>query len=757
MKLRVLALVAVLAVFGVLLFVFTRPDDARASVVPSKSVEAQEELALEPVELAGLAPVTRAERASNRAALATDGPWSRWIVPIGHTGAPLATFDVAVVARDGSRTTHASDEAMVRDLVPAGGVLVVIADGHCPRFVDVDRLRELGAGPHELRLAPSATVRLTANIESQWYRDVLFVQVGAKARRRSMPNQRLVYAHFREEAGVVLPPELVAKAAAQRDGDPYTLFALALQKLARPEGSADDHADAIARAQASRYYMGATAPLDPEASSSVGRRAPEVAPQHQMWSVRRAVDPIALPLEFEWVLPGDVVVDVAAAASLELTGPDVSRAIERSEIFTFDASRHASYQHTSKPGDDARFSIEFQPYAEIRGRAPSDAADVRFSFSLAQRDDEGVVQSSVNTTSVVFSESNTFTTGPVVPGFYIVEVRWQPADESRVHVRRAIDLTEGGLYDFGLIDIDDDPTLVIEPRFFDPDTGRDWTTADGIDELRVSFIIVPDLPGLGPGFSRLDVRCPEDPRRPLVIRGLPTGEVTVRLGGVRPREAGFIPDVGDAHTAALTSDVYLPIDVPLRRSGFVKVVLVSAVPVREKVARPHPLAWRLDGTQRMYVPLEHVPDTDTFEGEIRVGAGAVRLDVNWNDVLEQEGVPDEFRAWAASQVFEVFPGDANRFELHLAESARALLPAHVLPDAPPVNEVRASNPPGVELFLADVEDKIRHGRCTEWIDGRPHVVGLLPNRPYRFRSEQDRDVWIEFVTGPAGSLVTVDR
>jgi hypothetical protein len=760
MKLRVLAFAAVLALLGVLLFVLTRPDDARASVVPNESVdvqdESQDEAALEPVELAG--DTAEPGPSQDRATLADDGPWNRWIVPLDSSGAPLATFEVAVVARDGSRTTHASDEALVRDLVPAGGVLVVVADGHCPRFVDVDRLRELGEGPHELPLAPSATVRLTANTESPWYRDVLFVQVGAKARRQDMPANRLVYARFREEAGVVLPPDLAAKAEAQRDGDPYTLFALALQELARPEGSADDRADAIGRAQASRYYKGATTPLEAKSSGADALRGSMIAPQSEVWSARRATAPFAVPLELDWVLAEQtVVVDAAAAGWMRMTGPEGSFELNPSLVLDFDGGRHAAMQQTLRSGEVGEFRIEFLPYAEVRGRIPRDATEARYNLTGEERDGDGDARSSFTSSSWIATESGAFTTGPIVPGFYVFDLHYTAADGARVQVRESIDLTEGGVHDMGLVDGEDGPTLVIEPHFFDPVTGRTWTLEDGIGELHVGFILSFGRSGLKSTSRQIGVPGHDDPTRPIVIRGLQAGEMSVRLGRMGPRDAAFLPDDVPVQEVALEGEVHVPIEIPLRRLGTAHVVVASPVPIGERAMPISALSSRPDGSNRRYHPLDHVPGTDRFEGEVACGAGPLRIDAIWTDTLAVDGMDDVHRFWAASQLVDVRAGESNRIDLQLGEAARALLPAHVLPDTPQNMRDVASWPMEVELFLADHADGMRLGQCTEWIDGRPHVVGLLPNRPYRFRSERDRDVWIEFVTGGPGSLVTVDE
>ncbi|QDU83240.1 hypothetical protein Pla163_03380 [Planctomycetes bacterium Pla163] len=764
MKLRVLAFAAVLALLGVIVFVLTRPGGDLESLAAGDAGAAEDESVLESVELADDATLDDApdsveiadiEPLSDRAALATDGPWSDWIAPLDHTGAPIASFEVAVVARGGSRTTHASDDALVRDLVPAGGVLVVVADGHCPRFVDVDRLRELGEGPHELPLAPSATVRLTANTDSPWYRDVLFVQVGASERRETTPANRLVHERFRAEAGVILPAEFREQAMAtmRPDEDEYSRFALDLQGLARGDASAEAHAHILARLRGSQHFGPATAPIGVDASraGSLERRA--TAPHHQVWSIRRAVDPIELPLEMEWVLAGDVVVvDAASAGAMRMTGPD--GAFDRAAGSGFDSARRVESRVTLEPGDVAHFEVDFTPYAEIRGQVPAEAQDVLISIAAEKRATTGEVQGSSRFSFSNPSETGAFTTGPITPGFFVVDVKWTAADAEQVYVRRAVDLTEGGVHDMGLVDGEGGPTLVIEPRFFDPSTGRDWTAED-VQGAELRIVLDLGQSGLKASNKTIGLRVQEDPTRPLEVRGLPSGDLTVRVVGVGARDSAFVSDQVDALEVTLTGEVHVPIDIPLRRIGTAHFVVASPVPVGERAHLPHAFSSRPDGSNLRVVPLEHVPGTDTFEGEISRGAGPLRIDAIWTDTLVVDGEDDVHRSWTATTTIDVRAGESNRFDLRLAESARALLPAHVLPPTPRKRGRAAETPVQVRLFLADSPDGIRLGECTGWIDGRPHVHGLLPNRPYRFRSE--RDVWIEFVTGGPGSLVTVDE
>ncbi|MEZ5977379.1 MAG: hypothetical protein R3F34_04080 [Planctomycetota bacterium] len=350
------------------------------------------------------------------------GPVTTWydrLEPYDHvSGRALSTWSTVLVTATGERRERAATEPLDDLDLGRWGVLAIVADGYCPRLVDVDGMRDLAG---RVRVPVARAGRITVGRVGDLALDHLLgsvVLTGDGGSAREFAGRRA-----RPELGMQSTAEFLDWAATYRgflDADSDGRRLAVLRDL-----------------QWSPFYARVVAPgaanfLDP-------------------WLVRSVEAPIALPLVLERV-PQDERVQVVVQSEVPFRLEPAAYDLGRSAVL-----RRASDWLDARTDEEPAVTVEFLRASGVRGRLPIGARDA--SVVVAQPRAAGTRL--VVRTDLPVAPSGAFEDTTLVAGDYELTAAWSD-DRGGAFARKTFELAEGEVLDLGELDPSGGGTVALD-------------------------------------------------------------------------------------------------------------------------------------------------------------------------------------------------------------------------------------------------------------------------------------------------------
>jgi|GEM_PF-6644009 len=716
----ILALVALLALTAFLVWP-GESDDGGLARVDGDATDAVEESPLDPITVvdggAGVpahataepVPVEPDTTSDARRSLGDARTWRDVVRPIAVRGRALVEdFSVAVFATDGSREDCDASDAVAADRPRDDDLIVVLADGLCPRFVRGALLGpERSRDEREVMLVPRSSVVLHADTASPWFVTPDAVQVGAGRK-------------WEDFHGEPARPSTVSMVDA-------------LRRLLDDDAVPSERAASLASAWAHHHFDAVTA------VGGAGEWPDPFAP-FALWQFE---EPTAFPLEFDPVAPN---------RRIEL-------AVHGDALYHFDVEPvkpgfpvgkiHKWFEFKPRPGEEHELTLLVSAHATIAGRFPEGAEGRTNWISGSWGDDPGSSMLIGRGDSFDDDDPPEFETVPLAPGDYRFVGTWRVDQRRIVADTRAFELRAGERKDLGPLSATSGRSLVVRPVFrtFDANGSVVSIPANELGDARFDIAVTPDRTdrSLSMFESLLDVRDLRASGGPLRFDGVPDGEWLVDAERFDPRDSGWQLVDTDPFSIAMPAVAEIELPITLHRGESIEVRL--ALPGAELTpgSRIRAESWahgRRVGETVRFRWVDDPTDGPRFVSEVDTLPGRAVVEAT----IDLANLDDGFtlEPWTARGEVVVEVGGRATLDLTLARAARVIVPGAAFPAGSDERRIEPVDGGSVRLGrVSGISDEERLASAAFYDD-------LLPRTVYRLVGTD-----LTFTTGDPGSELVV--